>query len=63
MKTALAIFLTNGNIVITGDNIFKVFDSISQAVNYCNDKGIEARMLKTYNHEAKNHQNIKRTGY
>lgn len=45
MKTALAIFLTNGNIVIMGDNIFKVFDSISQAVNYCNDKGIEARML------------------
>jgi hypothetical protein len=45
MKTALAIFLTNGNIVITGVNIFKVFDSISQAVNYCNDKGIKARML------------------
>lgn len=45
MKTALAIFLTNGNIVITGVNIFKVFDSISQAVNYCKNNGIKARMI------------------
>ena len=45
MKTGLASLLTNGNIVITGVNIFKVIGSISQAVNYCNDKGIKARML------------------
>lgn len=45
MKAALAIFLTNGNIVITGNNIFKVFNCISQAVNYCKDNGIEAHMI------------------
>lgn len=47
MNQASAIFLHNGNVLIIGKGISQVLESVSEAVIYCRENAIEARMLTT----------------